>query len=114
MDENTRENRCKITYLVWLLIQISTPCVHGLAAELHVVEHALKLLREGKTALDLQLCEHAAFRIVADAAPMQQPLREMAFVVPLEHVLVGDISEDGDGLFEDELDLSVRFLRTTE
>jgi hypothetical protein len=42
---------------------------------------------------------------------MQKPLREVALVVSLEHVLVRDEPENGDGFVQDDLDLGVRFLR---
>ena len=85
-------------------------CFHCVARELHVVEHALQLLRELEAALDLELGEHAALGVVRDGARVEEALGEVRFVVALEDVLFGDVAEDGDGFVEDLFDFVVGFL----
>jgi hypothetical protein len=41
---------------------------------------------------------------------MKQSLSEMAFVVALEDVFLSDISEDGDGFVQYNIDFDVGFL----
>ena len=41
---------------------------------------------------------------------MQQTLREMALVVALENIFVGEVAEDGNGLVNDGINFGFRFL----
>jgi hypothetical protein len=74
------------------------------------VEHALELLRERKAAFDFELGEHPALSVVRDRTTVQESFCEMPLVIPLEHVLVSHVSEDGDRLVKDGFDFGVGFL----
>lgn len=90
--------------------EMSSVCLHSLARYLHVVEHTLQLLSELETTLDLELCKHTALCIVRNRATKEESLGEVAFVVTLENVFLGDVSEDGDRFFKDSLDFNIGFL----
>ena len=52
-------------------LHMSSITIHCFCRQLHVVEHALKFLRELVTALDFQLAQHLSFRIVRDGSSQQ-------------------------------------------
>ena len=71
------------------------------------MEHALQLLRELVSTLDLQLCKHAPFRIIRDASVVEQALGEMVLVVQLELVFLREVPENSDSLPKYLLDLFI-------
>ena len=72
-----------------------------------ILHHALEITRKGDAALELELGEDGALGVVRDRATADEPPREMALVVLLEHVLVGQMPEDGDRLLEHAVDLGL-------
>lgn len=84
--------------------------IHRFCRQLHVVEHALKFLRELVTALDFQLAQHLSFRVVRDGPSQQQSFGKVPFIIALEHVLVGKIPEHRDGLVQCNIDFEIGFL----
>ena len=74
------------------------------------MEHALQLLRELETTFNFQLSQHATFCVVRDRPVVKKTLCEMVFVITFKHILFRDITEDSDGLVQDNVDLCLCFL----
>ena len=72
------------------------------------MEHALQLLRELVSTLNLQLRKHAAFCIIRHTPVVEQALGEVVLVVQLKLVLLREVPENSDSLPEHLLDLLVR------
>lgn len=62
------------------------------------------------TAFHFELGKHASLRIVRDGPPKDKSLSKMAFVIPFEHVLVGDVPEDRDSFVQNNVDFDLGFL----
>lgn len=84
--------------------------LHVVRRYLHIVEHALELRSELRPALDLQLRQHAALRIVRDRSTEEQTLGKVSLVIPFEHVFVREVSEYSNGFVEHGVHFQIGFL----
>lgn len=76
-----------------------------LLAEPDVLEHTFQFRDELGTAFELEFLEHAPLCVVRHRATRVETFGEVTLVVVLEDILVGQVSEEGDGLVEDRVDL---------
>ena len=83
---------------------------HRIRRNLHVIEHALKLLRELESTFNLEFGEHATLRVVRYRTRVEKALGEVALVVPLKDILLSKEAENGNSLVKDSLNLDIRFL----
>jgi hypothetical protein len=60
--------------------------------------------------LDLEFGEHASLGVVGNRTAKEKTFREVAFVIPLEHVFVRDIAEHRDRLVKYGVHFCIGFL----